>query len=140
MKSLCEKYLEKIYSPTLHMNMMVINMQVNAIYIIIDIWHDMISAHISDVPIFIPCNRMFIVLKIGTVYVTSWWLLFWNITIRRALWMLHLPKMSQWEQYTKQKLYEEAFNVSFNWQKYLSPKCFKFHDLTCREINSPISL
>ena len=48
--------------------------------------------------------------------------------------------MSQREQYTKQKLYEEAFNVSFNWEKYLSPKCFKFHDLTCREINSPISL
>ena len=37
MKSTCEKYLEKIYLPTLHMNMMVINMQVNAIYIIIDI-------------------------------------------------------------------------------------------------------
>ena len=54
--------------------------------------------------------------------------------------MFHLPKMSQREQYTKQKLYEEAFNVSFNWEKYLSPKCFKFHDLTCREINSPISL
>ena len=52
------------------MNMMVINMQVNAIYIIIDIWHDMISAHISDVPIFIPYNWLFIVLKIGTVYVT----------------------------------------------------------------------
>ena len=54
--------------------------------------------------------------------------------------MFHLPKMSQREQYTKQKLYEEAFNVSFNWEKYLSPKCFKFHDLTCREINSLISL
>ena len=54
--------------------------------------------------------------------------------------MFHLSKMSQREQYTKQKLYEEAFNVSFNWEKYLSPKCFKFHDLTCREINSPISL
>ena len=51
--------------------------------------------------------------------------------------MFHLPKMSQQEQYTKQKLYEEAFNVSFNWEKYLSQKCFKFHDLTCREINSP---
>ena len=46
--------------------------------------------------------------------------------------------MSQQEQYTKQKLYEEAFNVSFNWEKYLSMKCFKFHNLTCREINSPI--
>ena len=54
--------------------------------------------------------------------------------------MFHLPKMYQREQYTKQKLYEEAFNVSFNREKYLSPKCFKFHDLTCREINSPISL
>ena len=34
--------------------------------------------------------------------------------------MFHFPKMSQREQYTKQKLYEEAFNVSFNWEKYLS--------------------
>ena len=53
------------------MNMMVINMKVNAIYIVIDISNDMISAHISDVPIFIPYNRMFVVLKIATVYVTS---------------------------------------------------------------------
>ena len=53
------------------MNMMVINMQVNAIYIIIHISNDMISAHISGVPMFIPYNSMLIVLKIGTVYVTS---------------------------------------------------------------------
>ena len=53
------------------MNMKVINMQVHDIYIIIDIVHDMISAHILDVPIFIGYNRMFILLKIGTVYVTS---------------------------------------------------------------------
>ena len=71
MKSIHEKYLGKIYLPTLHMNMMVINMQVNAINIVIDISNDMISAHISDVPIFIPYNRMFVVLKIATVYVTS---------------------------------------------------------------------
>ena len=48
--------------------------------------------------------------------------------------------MSQREHYTKQKLYEEAFNVSFEWDKYLSPKCFQFHDLTCKETNAPISL
>ena len=48
--------------------------------------------------------------------------------------------MSQRELYTKQKLYEEAFNVSFDWEKFLSPKCYEFHDLTCRETNSPISL
>ena len=71
MRSIHEKYLEKIYLPTLHMNMTVINMEVNAIYIIIDISNDMISGHISDVPMFIPYNRMLIVLKIGTVYVTS---------------------------------------------------------------------
>ena len=53
------------------MNMMIINMQGNVIDIIIDILHDMISAHILHVPIFIAYNRMFIVLKIGTVYVTS---------------------------------------------------------------------
>ena len=48
--------------------------------------------------------------------------------------------MSQRELYTKQKLYEEAFNVSYNWEKYLTEKCFNFHDLTCQETNSPISL
>ena len=48
--------------------------------------------------------------------------------------------MSQREQYTKQKLYEEAFNVSYNWEKYLTEKCFNFHNLTCQETNSPISL
>ena len=48
--------------------------------------------------------------------------------------------MSQCEQYTKQKLYKEAFSVSFNWEKILSPRCFEFHDLTCKETNSPISL
>ena len=48
--------------------------------------------------------------------------------------------MSQREHYTKQKLHEEAFNVSFEWDKYLSAKCFQFHDLTCKETNAPISL
>ena len=48
--------------------------------------------------------------------------------------------MSQREQYTKQKLYEEAFNVCFNWEQFLTPHCFEFHDLTCRETNSPIPL
>ena len=48
--------------------------------------------------------------------------------------------MSQCEHYTKQKLYEEAFNVSFQWEKHLSPKCFQFHDLMCKETNAPISL
>ena len=33
--------------------------------------YDMISAHISHVAMFIPYNRMLIVLKIGKVYVTS---------------------------------------------------------------------
>ena len=48
--------------------------------------------------------------------------------------------MSQREQYTKQKLYEEAFNVNFNWENYLTPRCFEFHDLTCKETNSPVPL
>ena len=39
--------------------------------------------------------------------------------------MFHLPKMSQWEQYTKQKLYEEALTVSFNWEKYPFSKMFQ---------------
>ena len=48
--------------------------------------------------------------------------------------------MSQREQYTKQKLYEEAFNVNYDWEKCLPPKCFQFHNLTCMETNAPISL
>ena len=48
--------------------------------------------------------------------------------------------MSQREQYTKQKLYEEAFNVSFNWEKFLTPRCYEFHNLTCMETNSPVPL
>ena len=48
--------------------------------------------------------------------------------------------MSQREQNTKQKLYEEAFNVNYDWEKCLPPKCFQFHNLTCMETNAPISL
>ena len=48
--------------------------------------------------------------------------------------------MSQRDQYTKQKLYEEAFNVNYDWEKCLPDKCFKFHNLTCMETNAPISL
>ena len=47
--------------------------------------------------------------------------------------------MSQREQYTKQKLYEEAFNVNYDWEKCLPPKCFQFHN-TCMETNALISL
>ena len=31
--------------------------------------------------------------------------------------------MSEREQYMRQKLYEDAFSVSFDWEKYLTPKC-----------------
>ena len=48
--------------------------------------------------------------------------------------------MSQREQYTQQKLYEEAFNVNYDWEKCLPSKCFRFHNLTCMETNAPISL
>ena len=48
--------------------------------------------------------------------------------------------MSQREQYMKQKLYEEAFNVNYDSEKCLPPKCFQFHNLTCMETNAPISL
>ena len=45
-------------------------MHANVLDIIINILHDMISAHILDVPTFIGYNRMLIVLGIGTVDVT----------------------------------------------------------------------
>ena len=56
--------------PTLHLNNMIISMQGVVIDIIINMVHDMISAHILHVATFTGYNRMLNVLKIGTVYVT----------------------------------------------------------------------
>ena len=42
--------------------------------------------------------------------------------------------------YTTRNLYEQSFNMDFQWDKHLDPIVFKFHDLMRRELNTPIEL
>lgn len=37
-------------------------------------------------------------------------------------------------------VYEEAYSISFNWQKHLPKELFKFHNLVWKETNAPIEL
>ena len=47
--------------------------------------------------------------------------------------------MSQEDQmYSAEKLYEESFQIKFNWKEILPQHVFRFHDLFARETNSPI--
>ena len=49
--------------------------------------------------------------------------------------------MSQEDQaYSVEKLYEESFQIKFNWKEILPQHVFHFHDLFPRENNSPIDL
>ena len=49
--------------------------------------------------------------------------------------------MSQEDQvYSAEKLYEESFQIKFNWKEILPQYVFCFHDLFARETNSPIDL
>ena len=49
--------------------------------------------------------------------------------------------MSQEDQvYSVEKLYEESFQIKFNWKEILPQHVFCFHDLFARETNSPIDL
>ena len=43
-------------------------------------------------------------------------------------------------QLNSQELYETAYNIEFNWEKWLPPEVFKFHRLNFEEYNSPIEL
>ena len=38
---------------------------------------------------------------------------------------------------TAEKLYEEAFSISFNWQKILPENVYRYHELICQETNAP---
>ena len=42
--------------------------------------------------------------------------------------------------YTARNLYEESFAMNFNWEKHLYSDFYRFHDLMCRELNTPIDL
>ena len=42
--------------------------------------------------------------------------------------------------YNSRRLYEDAFNISYNWKKMLPPDVYKYHDLVCKEVNAPVEL
>ena len=42
--------------------------------------------------------------------------------------------------YDANNLYEDAYNINFNWQKWLSPIVYKYHELVWKEFNSPVEL
>ena len=42
--------------------------------------------------------------------------------------------------YNSGRLYEDAFNISFNWKKWLPPDVYRYHELVCKEVNAPVEL
>ena len=53
----------------------------------------------------------------------------------------YLYKMSQMHMNVMvEKLYEEAFNIKYDWKKMLSKEVFEYHDLVCCECNVPVDL
>ena len=37
-------------------------------------------------------------------------------------------------------LYEDAFNISYNWKKWLPADVYRYHELVCKEVNAPVEL
>ena len=42
--------------------------------------------------------------------------------------------------YTAEKLYEEAYNIKYNWQKILPEDVLRFHNLVAQQTNAPVDL
>ena len=42
--------------------------------------------------------------------------------------------------YTTEKLYEEAYNIKYNWQKILPEDVLQFHNLVAQQTNAPVDL
>ena len=42
--------------------------------------------------------------------------------------------------YTAGKLYEEAYNIHYNWDKILPPDVLEFHNLLSKQTNAPVDL
>ena len=42
--------------------------------------------------------------------------------------------------YTAEKLYEEAYNIKYNWQKILPQDVLEFHNLVPEQTNAPVDL
>ena len=42
--------------------------------------------------------------------------------------------------YTVEKLYEETYNIKYNWQKILPEDVLQFHNLVAQQTNAPVGL
>ena len=42
--------------------------------------------------------------------------------------------------YNAEKLYEEVYNIKYNWQKILSQDVLEFHNLVVEQTNAPVDL
>ena len=42
--------------------------------------------------------------------------------------------------YTSEKLYEEAYNIQYNWDKILPLDVLEFHTLVSKQTNAPVDL
>ena len=42
--------------------------------------------------------------------------------------------------YTAEKLYEEAYNIHYNWDKILPSDVLQFHTLLSKQTNAPVDL
>ena len=42
--------------------------------------------------------------------------------------------------YTAEKLYEEAYNIQYNWDKILPLDVLEFHTLVSKQTNAPVDL
>lgn len=42
--------------------------------------------------------------------------------------------------YNVTRLYQETYNIPYNWERYLPSQIYQYHDLLYREFNSPVSL
>ena len=42
--------------------------------------------------------------------------------------------------YTAEKLYEEAYNIKYNWEKILRDDVLKYHNLVVQQTNAPVDL
>ena len=42
--------------------------------------------------------------------------------------------------YNLGRLYEDAFNISYNWKKWLPHDVYRYHELVCKEVNAPVEL
>ena len=42
--------------------------------------------------------------------------------------------------YDTNKLYEDAYNIKFKWDKWLNPKVYEYHELLWKQFNSPVEL